>query len=243
MNTQDAINRINLGKCEIIREYNNTVDDYNDVYNYSRDHSLTDEHLKKLVVIGESLYEIYEKSMKYVIFKTYYEKTQDGSMTFNNFEQQVVYPLDKGSKSSLFNTRLTIKTLCEWMAKYANPQLQVFDENGNQISSLLPTTPVMIPQAEIDTVLLQSYAGDAHNNNKHKFDYTADAQLLQVCEQIFPHIEGMVTRYVGDDCAIKKYGITVYSGIHEIDKHFNAWNPHSMYKYVLMVDNMELSSI
>ncbi len=38
MNTQDAIDRINLGKCEIIREYNNTVDDYNDVYNYCRNH-------------------------------------------------------------------------------------------------------------------------------------------------------------------------------------------------------------
>lgn len=241
MNTQDAIDRINIGKCEIIREYNNTVDDYNDVYNYCRNHTLTDEYLRKLVAIGESLYEIYEKSMKYVIFKTYYEKTQDGSMTFNDFEQQVVYPLDKGSKSSLFNTRLTIKTLCEWMAEYANPQLQVFDGNGNQISSRLPSTPVLIPKTEIDTVLLQNYAGDAHNNNKHKFDYSADAQLLQICGQIFPHIEGMVTRYVGDNCAIKKYGITIYSGIHEIDKRFNAWTPHSIYKYVLMVDNMELS--
>ena len=66
----------------------------------SHHHTLTDEYLRKLVAIGESLYEIYEKSMKYVIFKTYYEKTQDGSMTFNDFEQQVVYPLDKGSKSS-----------------------------------------------------------------------------------------------------------------------------------------------
>ena len=27
MNVQDAINRINLGKSEIIREYNNTVDE------------------------------------------------------------------------------------------------------------------------------------------------------------------------------------------------------------------------
>lgn len=89
MNTQDALNRINLGKCEIVREYNNAVDDYNDVYNYCRDYSLNDECLKKLVGIGESLYEIYEKTMKYVIFKTYYEKTQDGSMAFSDFEQQV----------------------------------------------------------------------------------------------------------------------------------------------------------
>lgn len=55
------------------------------------------------------------------------------------------------------------------MAEYANPQLQVFDGNGNQISSRLPSTPVLIPKTEIDTVLLQNYAGDAHNNNKHKF--------------------------------------------------------------------------
>lgn len=87
--------------------------DYNDVYNYCKNHSLTDEHLKKLVVIGESLYEIYEKSMKYVVFKTYFDKTQQGSMAFNDFVQQVVKPLDKGSQSSLFNKRLTIKTLCE----------------------------------------------------------------------------------------------------------------------------------
>jgi hypothetical protein len=240
MNTQDALNRINLGKCEIVREYNNAVDDYNDVYNYCRDYSLNDECLKKLVGIGESLYEIYEKTMKYVIFKTYYEKTQDGSMAFSDFEQQVVNPLDNGSKSSLFNIRLTIKNLCIWMAQYASPQLYVLDKNGVQIPSLLPAAPVTIPQTEIDTALLQGYAGDAHNNNKHRFDYSADAKLLQICEQIFPHIEGMVTRYVRDDCAIKKYGITIYSSIHEIDKRFNAWNPHSIYKYVLIVDDMKL---
>lgn len=241
MDFNEAENRINIGKCEIVRIYNKIVDDYNYVYNWCITNPLTEKTLDMLTVVGEGLYEVYEKSMKYVVFKTYFEKVENGDMTYNEFDSKIVKPLNKGFTSSIFNAGVNIKTLCEWMAKYANPQLVVFDNNGNQISTCLSTIPAVIPQSEINTDLLKTYAGATHNDNKHKFDHVNDTRLFEICGKIFPHIEGMVKRYVANGSDVKKYGITINLEIHKIDKQFNAWNPHSMYKYILIADKMNLS--
>lgn len=241
MNFSDAQNRLDKGKCEIIREYNYAVDKYNEVYNFSLQSALDDECIKKLVGIGESLYEVYEKAMKYVVFKYYYEEVLDGRMNFTDFENNIAKPLDTGRCSNVIGGVINIKTLCKWMAHYANPQLQVW-EGGSLIQSQLPTPPVVIPSTEINTLILQDHAGDAHNDNKHKFYYAADAQLMSICTQIFPHIENLVRRYiVTSDSKVKSYGVKINAGIHQIDKQFNGWNTHSHYKYVLVIDKTELT--
>lgn len=241
MNFSDAQNRLDKGKCEILREYNYAVDKYNEVYNYSLQSTLDDECIKKLVVVGESLYEVYEKAMKYVVFKYYYEEVLEGRMNFTDFENDIAQPLDTGRNSSVIGSVINIKTLCKWMAYYANPQLQVWD-GGRVIQSRLQTPPAVIPSTEIDTIILQNHAGVAHNDNKHKFYYVADTQLMSICTQIFPHIENLVRRYIiTSDSKVKSYGMKVNSGIHQIDKQFNGWNIHSHYKYVLVIDKTELT--
>ncbi len=241
MNFSDAQNRLDKGKCEILREYNYAVDKYNEVYNYSLQSTLDDECIKKLVGVGESLYEVYEKAMKYVVFKYYYEEVLDGTMSFTDFENSVAKPLDTGRNSSVIGSKVNIKTLSKWMAHYANPQLQVW-EGGSVVQSLLQTPPVVIPSTEIDTNFLQNHAGDAHNDNKHKFYYAADTQLMSICTQIFPHIENLVRRYiVTSDSKVKSFGMKINSGIHQIDRQFNGWSVHSYYKYVLVIDKTELA--
>ena len=112
-------------------------------------------------------------------------------------------PLDKGNGTSVFGTSVNIKTLSIWMAKYANPQLQVYD-SGNIISSCLSVTPKKISRTEIDTEILRNYAGIAHNDNKHKFYYVADQQLMSICTQIFPYIENIIKRYIATDESLVK---------------------------------------
>lgn len=148
MNFSDAQNRLDKGKCEIIREYNYAVDKYNEVYNFSLQSALDDECIKKLVGIGESLYEVYEKAMKYVVFKYYYEEVLDGRMNFIDFENNIAKPLDTGRCSNVIGGVINIKTLCKWMAHYTNPQQQVW-EGGSLIQSQLLTPPVVIPSTEI----------------------------------------------------------------------------------------------
>lgn len=241
MNLNDIRTRIDMGKQGILCEYNYAVDCYNEVFNYEGQAGLDDECIKKLVGVGERLYEIYEKSMKYVAFKFYSEKVLDGNMSLTDFENNVSKPLDRGNGTSVFGTSVNIKTLSIWMAKYANPQLQVYD-SGNIINSCLPDTPKKISKTEIDTEILRKYAGIAHNDNKHKFYYVANQQLMSICTQIFPYIENIIKRYIAtDESLVKRYGIKINSGIHQIDKHFNSWNNHPYYKYVLVVDRTELA--
>ncbi len=235
--------RLDGGKGEILREYNYAVDSYNKIYNYAKQGELDDECVKVLVGVGESLYEVYEKTMKYVMFKYYYEQVLDGCMTFANFKSEVADPLDKGIGSRILGGCVNIKTLSEWMAKYANPQLQVWNSSGI-INSCLPVTPAIISKTEIDTKLLKNYAGVAHNDNKHKFYYSPGQNLMPICNEIFPHIENLIKRYVAtDNSLVKKYGIKINFSINKIDEHFNAWNNHSYYKYVLVIDRAELSDL
>lgn len=241
MNQNDARNKIDIGKCEIIREYNYAVDLFNEVFNYTLQYDLDKKCIEKLVNVGESLYEVYEKTMKRVVYQFYYNQVLDGMMTLSDFEKLVDLPLDTGKGTNIFNAPINIKTLCKWMAEYGNPQLQVWDSTGNLISTRLTGAPIVIPKAEIDTDILRNYAGVAHNDNKHKFYYSADSQLMLICNEIFPYIENIIKRYVAEtDSQIKKYGIKINSGIYQIDNHFNAWNETSYYKYVLIVDDVYL---
>lgn len=241
MNYSDAQNRLDKGKCEILREYNYAVDRYNEVYNFNKYAELDEECINKLVGVGESLYEVYEKTMKYVLFKYYFDEVLNGRMTFQDFERDIARPLDTGGNSTLIGGKINIKTLSVWMAQYANPQLEVWD-NGTRIQSRLLPPPLSISSNEIDTRILQNNAGIAHNDNKHKFYYAADAQLMTICSIIFPHIENLISKYIADpDCKVKSYGIIINSKINEIDRQFNGWNVHSIYKYVLIIDRTELT--
>ena len=241
MNYNDAQNRLDKGKCEILREYNYAVDRYNEVYNFNKCAELDEECINKLVGVGESLYEVYEKTMKYVLFKYYFDEVLNGRMTFQDFERDIARPLDTGGNSALIGGKINIKTLSVWMAQYANPQLEVWD-NGTRIQSRLLPPPSCISSNEIDTRILQNNAGIAHNDNKHKFYYAADAQLMTICSIIFPHIENLISKYIADpDCKVKSYGIIINSKINEIDRQFNGWNVHSIYKYVLIIDRTELT--
>lgn len=47
MNFSDAQNRLDKGKCEILREYNYTVDKYNEVYNFNLQSTLDDDQQVK----------------------------------------------------------------------------------------------------------------------------------------------------------------------------------------------------
>lgn len=238
----DKEKRVIKSRTEIIKKYNESVSNYNKIYTkLSQGKQLADlsiEECKVLVEIGETLYQVYEKTMKMYIYNYYLIQVSSGYISEVDFEIHIEKKIEGASINSSFlgSDPLSIKSLSEWMAGYAEPQLVVYDDNRVRIPHRNPSV-VSIPEAEINTDKLRQYAKPAHNDAKHLFDYAPKSDLYPICTDIFPSINNLLQNYCSDSETIMQYGvITENYLLSSIGELFASRNYSAYANYVLLIE-------